>query len=122
MKKILLLLFLFVFCFIGWANGQQRPHIANINGEVVKKNYQVSLYPNPAWEFLNIKSFGDNFVDPEFEIVSLIGNKVQTNVEKIDDNEFRIPVRQFAEGHYILIIKDNGTFYRRAFKFQKVIR
>lgn len=122
MKRTLLLLIVFVFCFVGWVNGQQRPHVANVNGEVVKKDYQVELYPNPAFEYLNIKSAGDNFIDAEFEIVSLIGNKVRTNVEKIDDSQYRIPVQQYAAGHYILIIKDNGTLYRRAFKFQKVIR
>ena len=112
----------FVFCYVGWAHGQQRPHVANVNGEVIKKDYQVELYPNPTAEFLNIKSSGDNFVDPAFEIVSLIGNKVRTSVQKIDDSQYRIPVQQYAAGHYILIIKDNGTLYRRAFKFQKVIR
>ena len=122
MKRILLLLILCVFGFVGWVSGQQKPHIARVNGEVVKKDYQVELFPNPAFEYLNIKSSGDNFVDPAFEVVSLIGNKVRTEVVKIDDSQYRIPVRQYAAGHYILIIKDNGTLYRRAFKFQKVIR
>ena len=122
MKRTLLLLILFTFCFVGWVNGQQRPHVANVNGEVIKKDYQVELYPNPAAEFLNIKSSGDNFEDAEFQIVSLIGNRVRTTVEKIDNSQYRIPVQQYAAGHYILIIKDNATLYRRAFKFQKVIR
>ena len=122
MKRLLLLLTLCVFCLVGSVNGQQRPHVARVNGEVIKKDYQVQLFPNPAADYLNIKSSGDNFVDPAFEIVSLIGNRVRTEVEKIDDSEYRIPVRQYAAGHYILIIKDNGTLYRRAFKFQKVIR
>ncbi|MDN5215498.1 T9SS type A sorting domain-containing protein [Fulvivirgaceae bacterium BMA12] len=122
MKKILLLLVLLIFCSAGWVMGQQRPHVANVNGEVIKRDYQVELYPNPTAEVLNVKSAGDNFVEAEFEIISLIGNKVQTNVEKINDSEYRIPVKQYAAGHYILIIKDKGTLYRRAFKFQKVIR
>lgn len=120
MRKIILLLILFTFYVVSLANAQQRAHIATINGEVVKKNYQVELYPNPSIDYLNVKSDGDSFTNIEFEIYSLIGNKVQLNFRKIDETHYRIPVSQYASGQYVLVIKDKSTRYRRAFKFQKL--
>lgn len=119
MKKLLLI---FCFTLITGVFAQAQEHVASINGEQIKRNYKVNLYPNPAVDYLTVKTEDDNFEEAEFEIYTLIGSKVKIKVEKVDESEYRIPVREYAAGQYILIIKDNNTRYRRAFKFQKVIR
>ncbi len=122
MKKLILSILTIMFLTSGVVLAQQTAHVVNINGEQIVKDYQVQLYPNPSVDFLNIKSEGDSFSSVEFEIFSLIGNKVQLKAQKIDETHYRIPVSQYAAGQYILVIKDKSTRYRRAFKFQKVIR
>ena len=122
MIRKLLLVFTLTLITAGWVQAQEAVHIANVNGEEIKRDYQVKLYPNPATDYLTIKSEKDNFEDAEFEVFSLIGSRVKLKVEKVDDSEYRIPVMDYAAGQYILIIKENSTRYKRAFKFQKVIR
>ncbi|MDN5200665.1 T9SS type A sorting domain-containing protein [Fulvivirgaceae bacterium BMA10] len=122
MKKcILCLSLLIVFAIPSVLYGQSsKEYIANVNGETVKINYDVDLYPNPATEFVNIKSKGDEFLEIGFEMYSLIGNKLPVQVEKVDKENYKIPVKEFSSGYYLLIIKDKRTRYRRAFKFQKL--
>jgi len=122
MNKKLQLIILLVFIAVGWANAQETTFATEGISNEIKQNYQIALYPNPTTDYLTIKSKADDFQEVEFEIYSLIGNKVQLKVEKVDDSEYRIPVKEYASGQYILIIKDKSTRYRRAFKFQKVIR
>ncbi len=122
MKKFLVTLAFLAFICINSVQAQQSNAISRVSEELEKKNYQVAIYPNPATEFITIRSELSDFENVEFEIFSLIGNKVTHKVEKVSEAEYRIPVREYASGHYLLIIKDSKASYRRAFKFQKVIR
>lgn len=121
MKKILLSLAFLLSISTMTVLGQDAS-ISRVENEIEKRNYKVDIFPVPATDYITIRLEDNSFDAVEFEIFSLIGNKVEFSTQKISDSEYKIPVRDYAAGQYILVIKDNNARYRRAFKFQKVIR
>ena len=85
------------------------------NQEVETK---ISIYPNPAVEFLVVQIVGD-MSNAEFELNSMIGNKLQIRPEEIGIGKFKIPVKDLATGYYFLIVKDEEKRFKKAFKFLK---
>ena len=79
---------------------------------------QISIYPNPAVEFLMIQVDGE-FKNAVFELNSMIGNKVQIKPEEVGIGKYKIPVKNLASGYYFLIVKDEEKRFKKAFKFLK---
>lgn len=80
---------------------------------------RIEVYPNPAVEFLIVEIQNSDLVDTEFEMHSLIGNEITIEPEEIGYNLYRIPVKNFATGYYFLVVKDEISRYKKAFKFLK---
>ena len=80
---------------------------------------QIEVYPNPAVEFLIVEIQYSELVDTQFEMHSLIGNEITIDPEEIGYNLYRIPVKSFATGYYFLVVKDDISRYKKAFKFLK---
>ncbi|MEQ9298541.1 MAG: T9SS type A sorting domain-containing protein [Cyclobacteriaceae bacterium] len=80
---------------------------------------QIEVYPNPAVEFLIVEIQNSELVDTQFEMHSLIGNQVTIDPEEIGYNLYRIPVKSFSTGYYFLVVKDEISRYKKAFKFLK---
>ncbi|MEM8895629.1 MAG: T9SS type A sorting domain-containing protein [Bacteroidota bacterium] len=80
---------------------------------------QIEVYPNPAVEFVIIEIQNSDLVDTQFEMHSLIGNEVTIEPEEIGYNLYRIPVKHFSTGYYFLVVKDEISRYKKAFKFLK---
>jgi len=125
MIKKLLYFFLLTITTSGilWA---QSPQGENFTGELplysdkaLEVTPTVELYPNPTTEFLNIKLENFKYENVEFELFNIIGNSLPIEVEEIGTNRFRIPVKKFTSGYYLLIISDKDKKYTSAFKFQK---
>lgn len=79
---------------------------------------RISLYPNPAVEFVIIQIEGDAS-NAEFELNSMIGNKLKIKPEEVGFGKFKINVKDLATGYYFLIIKDEERRFKKAFKFLK---
>ncbi len=84
-----------------------------------KKETRVSLYPNPAIEYLEIKLDDSTLEKVEFELHSIIGNQMVIQVREIGEDRYRIPVKEFPTGYYFLVVKDEKTRYKKAIKFLK---
>ena len=80
---------------------------------------QIEVYPNPAIEYIIIEIQNSNLVDTEFEMHSLIGNQINILPEEIGLNRYRIQVKDLSTGYYFLVVKDEISRYKRAFKFLK---
>ncbi len=80
---------------------------------------QIEVYPNPAVEFLVVEIQNSDLIDTQFEMHSLIGNEVTIEPEEIGYNLYRIPVKHFSTGYYFLVVKDEISRYKKAFKFLK---
>ena len=118
-KTLLFTLFLTLMTLQGFSqsSGDAQPSFSEKELKEVKTS--VDLYPNPVTEFLYINIESDNLHNVEFEIFNIIGNSVKIEVEKVNQNNYKIPVRTLSSGYYLLIISDEKAKYNQAFKFQK---
>ena len=71
-------------------------------------NNTISLYPNPAQEFLNISS-SNNIT--KIEVYDLLGKKVASN-----DNASNVNVEDLVKGAYIVkVVQENGSVVAKHF-------
>lgn len=80
---------------------------------------KIEIYPNPAIEYLIVEIYQSDLVNTEFELHSLIGNEVAVEPEEIGMNKFRFNVKELSTGYYFLVVKDEVTRYKKAYKFLK---
>ncbi len=121
-KATILILVLSVFSLVGMSQDStsnvvvEAPEFENTLIEV--KN-QVEIYPNPSVNFLIIEIKNSELERVEFEMRSIIGNKVKIVPEEIGRDKFRINVKDFSTGYYFIIVKDEFTRFKEAYKFLK---
>jgi len=79
------------------------------------------VYPNPAFEYINIKFSDDSTIDREsVSIHSLIGNKVNTTIENSEENIITISLRELNSGYYFLSVTNKSNNRRELVKFLKI--
>ena len=83
-----------------------------------EQELDVRFYPNPAVDHIIVHT-DRSFVNPLFELNSIIGNKIVLNLENLGNGEYRIPLENFASGYYFLIIRDEEKKVKVALKFLK---
>lgn len=124
MAKRLLVAIIFTF-FINFAFAQEKQsadHTAieqHFVNQAVAIDKDVSFYPNPVEDFLTIKVSEKKLENVEFELYNIIGNSLDIEVEKLENFNYRINLKGFNSGYYLLVIKDDINRYNKAFKFQK---
>lgn len=84
--------------------------------EIVNK---VEIYPNPSVEFLIVEIKQSELYHVEFEMRSIIGNKLNVIPENIGQDKYRFNVKQFPPGYYFIVVKDDNTLFKQAHKFLK---
>ena len=123
--KFYSLLFILVFCIINVSLAQdsqidgKRSELPQIKKESLQPSLDVELYPNPAVEFLNITLKNSQLKDVQFEMYNVIGNKMKFELETVNGINYKINVKDFNPGYYLLILRDPITRYNKAFKFRK---
>lgn len=96
-----------------------KSELPKLNKESLQVETDIELYPNPAVEFLTINLKNSKLEDVQFEVYNIIGNKLSYEMDAINSNSYKINVKEFNPGYYLLIIKDPVTRYNKAFKFRK---
>jgi hypothetical protein len=121
-KKTILLIALAFGLFVARAQDSssstsvESPEFSN---SVVEIKNQIEIYPNPSVNFLVIEIKNSELERVEFEMRSIIGNKVNIIPEEIGSNKYRINVKHFSTGYYFLVVKDEFTRFKEAHKFLK---
>ncbi len=82
------------------------------------QNIHISIYPNPAVESIYIE-LDKSLLNAEFELNSMIGNKIQIKSEDLGYGKYKISVKDLATGYYFLIVKDENKRFKKAYKFLK---
>lgn len=80
---------------------------------------RIELYPNPAVDYLIVEISNPNITHAEFELHSIIGNRIRIEPEEIGSNRFRIPLKDYSTGYYFLVIRDEFARFKKAYKFLK---
>ena len=71
---------------------------------------EIELYPNPANEFINLKS-AISLEGSAFEVYNMMGSV--SNVGKIKEN--KVGIQSLSTGFYKLVIKKNNTIVTKSF-------
>ncbi|MCK5102246.1 MAG: T9SS type A sorting domain-containing protein [Cyclobacteriaceae bacterium] len=115
----------FLLFFIQTSYGQDnsidgnKSELPKLKKESLQIETDVELYPNPAIDYLNIKLKNSQLKDVQFEIYNIIGNKLKFELDVVNSDTYKINVKEFHSGYYLLIIKDPISRYNKAFKFRK---
>ena len=80
---------------------------------------KIEVYPNPAVEYIIVEIEAGNLVDTRFEIHSLLGMQMTIAPEELGLGKYRIPVKEFSRGYYFVVVRDDQTRFKKAFKFLK---
>ncbi|MDQ3535854.1 MAG: T9SS type A sorting domain-containing protein [Bacteroidota bacterium] len=117
-----LLIALLVFMTFSLAAIAQSPSrdVSNFEDQELKVRNLVDIYPNPTSDFLHVEIKESELITVGFEMYNIIGSKIKVSFEQVGKNHFKIPVEDLANGYYVLIVKDDETRYRKAFKFMKI--
>ncbi|MCA6074017.1 T9SS type A sorting domain-containing protein [Fulvivirga sedimenti] len=86
----------------------------------MEKKNQVSLYPNPSVDYLQVKIENSKLTDAKITLYNVIGNPVEVKISEGDDDDtFVVDVSDLPAGYYFLAIRDEKTFFRETYKFVK---
>lgn len=96
-----------------------KSELPQIKKESLQISLDVELYPNPADEFLNVRLKNSNLKAVKIEMFNVIGNKMDVEIDQINANDYKVNVKEFNPGYYLLIIKDPMSRFNKAFKFRK---
>jgi hypothetical protein len=94
---------------------QEKPEVSSYS-EIAK---QVKLYPNPAIEYLTVKFETAQAKKATFVLHNIIGSEVETEKEVVDDFEVKIKVKDLNTGFYLLLVRNEDTGLKGAYKFLK---
>jgi len=93
--------------------------LPKLKKESLKIETEVELYPNPAIEYLNVSLKNSQLKEVQFEMYNIIGNKINLEIDMVSSDNYKINVKEFHSGYYLLIVRDPITRFNKAFKFRK---
>jgi len=108
-NKLIILSFALVFSFAG---------LAQISNNNLTQESKISIYPNPAVEYIVIE-LDQSLKNVTFELNSMIGNNLSIKPEELGFGKYRISLKDFATGYYFLIVQDESSRFKKAYKFLK---
>ncbi len=109
----------FSFCQ-GPSVDDNKSELPKIKKESLQNQTDVELYPNPATDYLNITLKDSKLKNVQIEMYNVIGNKIEFELDAVSLGNYRINVKNFNSGYYLLIVKDQVSRYNKAFKFRKL--
>lgn len=110
-------LIVFLIAFLGFSSQLSAQDIQDPSIPEAAK--QVKLYPNPAIEFLNVKFETPQAKKAKFVLHNILGSEVEVEQEIVDDFEVRIKVKELNTGFYLLLVRNEETGLKGAYKFLK---
>ena len=79
----------------------------------------VHLFPNPAEEFVHVKSEHIQASDVKISLHNIIGNQINAETEVVNEHEIRIRVKDFTSGYYLISLRDDKRNLTATVKFLK---
>jgi Secretion system C-terminal sorting domain len=115
-KFIVILMVLVSLAQLGF--GQNRGETA-FAADKTEPGRQVSLYPNPSTDYLNVKFDLPCAKKIKLSLQNIIGNVLEVETDVLDEHEIQLKVRDLPTGFYLLTIKDPETSLKSTYKFLK---
>lgn len=79
----------------------------------------VSIFPNPAVEFVNVRFEAPVAKEVKLTVHNVIGNMMELESEVIDEHEIKIRVKDLATGYYLISVKNEHLNLSSTYKFLK---
>lgn len=117
MKKVVLVFGLILLGFGAFA--QSGRDFSSFGNELLEQKNIVEIYPNPSVDFLNVRIENSDLEATELVVHSIIGSRYTVEIEKTEDAQYRVDVRNLPPGYYLLSVKDPATEFSKTFKFLK---
>lgn len=117
--KLIILTFVLVLATLSYGVAQDIGLESRLSNSSLTVKNKIEVYPNPAVEFLIVQISNSEMENVEFEMYSLIGNKVIIKPEQIGTDKYRISVKDFSSGYYFILVKDEKKRFEKALKFLK---
>ena len=121
MRNLSLILSFFLLLFLsGTAFGQaQTPEAVAYTAEKTDLSKSITIYPNPAVEYINIKLSTLDASTTKIVLYTILGSELQTEKETVNDHEVRIKVKDLATGYYLIAVRDEQLQFKATYKFLK---
>lgn len=124
MRNLSLILSFFLLLFLsGSAFGQLQETIAfagdKPNTEKVDLSKSITVYPNPATEYINIKLSTLEASTAKVTLYTILGSELQLEKETVNEHEVRIRVKDLATGYYLIAVRDEQLQFKATYKFLK---
>lgn len=121
-NKLLTVSFALILSLTAWSQETDGNVVSAENkfyNQALDANNKIELYPNPAVDYIVVEISNSTLRDTEFELHSIIGNEIKVEAEDVGNGRYRIPVKEYATGYYFLVVKDEVTRFKRAYRFLK---
>lgn len=118
MRIVTAIFFIFAFAVLSHSAQAQKEEMNN-PGTPYSLTNSVSIFPNPAVEYLNVKFDEPIAKKALLTIHNVIGNAVDVERENIDEHEIRLRVKDLPVGYYLLAVRDEDSNSRSTIKFLK---
>lgn len=79
----------------------------------------ISVYPNPAVEYIDINLDHLRADKVKVALFNIIGNELRVESEVMDEHRIRIRVKDFSSGYYLVALRDEQSNFRGTYKFLK---
>ena len=112
--NLILLLFLAFASTVAFAQGSEMPQ-----SERTEISKSITLYPNPATDFVNIRLATLNAHQTKITLFNILGNEVQSETEVINEHEVRVRVKDLSSGYYLIAVRDEQSKFKGTYKFLK---
>lgn len=80
---------------------------------------QIEVYPNPSIDYIVVNIRNSTLRETSFELHSIIGNTVKVDAENVGSDKYRINIKNFNPGYYFVVVKDDFSQFKEAYKFLK---
>jgi len=100
-------------------HGQGREEVGPPGNQHHDLSRSVKLFPNPATDFVSVKLDAPGVKHIHFTLHNVIGNSLDVETERVDDNEVRIKVKDLPSGYYLVALEDPRSGFKGVYKFLK---
>lgn len=94
---------------------------AQMDGQILPNNFEdiniIRIYPNPAVDYIIIEVKESQLQDARFVLTSMIGNEIEIEPETLGEDKFRVGLVGYPAGFYFLVIQDDLSQFKKAFRF-----
>ncbi|MFY0607987.1 MAG: T9SS type A sorting domain-containing protein [Cyclobacteriaceae bacterium] len=121
-NKLIITTFLCLASLVGYSQIEENNVISaesNIYHEPLTSTNKIEIYPNPAVEYIIVEIDNSTLTNTEFEMHSIIGTEIKITPEEMGNGRFRVNVKDYATGYYFLVVKDDVTRFKKAYRFLK---